>query len=75
MLEYPRTGAHRLGRNLSATRATKVLEAVGLGHLAAEHLSSPGPGEPVDWGSVLSAGELQRLAVARTLLTAPSLVR
>lgn len=54
----------------------EALRRIGLEHLGGYICERGGGGgeAALDWDSVASAGEKQRIAVARTLLQAPSLV-
>jgi putative ATP-binding cassette transporter len=62
VLSYP---AHE---DYGDDRLRAVLDAVSLGHLA------PRLGEDLDWATILSPGEQQRVAFARVLLTRPKAV-
>jgi ABC-type uncharacterized transport system fused permease/ATPase subunit len=69
-LYYPHARDGGVARSLLPDDACTILRAVGLPELAAAD-----PAAVADWSRRLSAGEQQRLAVARTLLAAPQLVR
>jgi ABC-type uncharacterized transport system fused permease/ATPase subunit len=70
-LVYPHSGATAAA---DPAQLQDALRRAGLEHLCG-HIAARGGGEPVlDWDVVASAGEKQRIAVARALLRAPSLV-